>query len=72
MATLGPTILPQFNPKTVVSWGLNGGLRGVLLQLKSPALTLQAQNVSFNLAVTPSFFDLPAGVKVTSTPRVKP
>ena len=72
MAALEPTASPQFNPKTVVTWGLNGGLRGVLLQLKSPALTLQAQNVSFNLAVTPSFFDLPAGVKVTSTPRVKP
>ncbi len=72
MATLEPTASHPFNPKTVATWGLNGGLKGILLQLKSPALTLQAQNVAFNLAVTPKFFELPAGVKVTGIRGVKP
>ena len=72
MAAFEPTASPQFNPKTVATWGLNGGLKGILLQLKSPALTLQAQNVAFNLAVTPKFFELPAGVKVIGIRGVKP
>lgn len=72
MAALESTASSQFNPKTVATWGLNGGLKGILLQLKSPALTLQAQKIDLNLAVTPKFFDLPAGVKVTSIQGVKP
>lgn len=72
MATLEPTASPQLNPKTVAIWGLNGTLNGILLRLKSPALTLQAKSVALNLAVTPKFFDLPAGVKVASIQGTKP
>lgn len=72
MAALEPTDSSQLNPKTVAVWGLNSTLNGILLQVKSPALTLQAQSVALNLAVTPKFFELPAGVKVVSTQGAKP
>jgi hypothetical protein len=72
MAAIDPKATPQLNPSTVGTWGLNGGLTGILLQLKSPALTLDAQTTAFNLSVTSKFFDLPAGIKVSSIQGAKP
>ena len=64
MAKLDANIAAKPNPQTVFTMGLNGGLEGILLQLKSPALTLSAQKVDLNLSLVPGFFGLPAGIQL--------
>jgi hypothetical protein len=43
---------------------LNGGRPGVVLDIDTPALTLQAQEVRWNLSVSPKLFELPAGIRM--------
>jgi len=44
---------------------MNGGIPGLLLEVHSPALTLQAQEVKMEMPVAKSIFAIPSGIKVT-------
>ena len=45
---------------------MNGGIPGLLLEVNSPALTLQAQEVKMEVPVAKSIFAIPSGIKVTN------
>lgn len=54
------------NPYPIPAAPLNGGIPGLLMEAKTPALTLQAQQVQLNLSVSKTLFEIPADVKVKS------
>ena len=45
---------------------MNGGIPGLLLEVHSAALTLQAQEVKMEMPVAKSIFAIPSGIKVTN------
>ena len=53
---------------------MNGGIPGLLLDVDTPAMTLHAQEVKMDMAVSKSIFAIPAGIKVTNirVPRERP
>jgi hypothetical protein len=54
------------NPYPIPPAPLNGGYPGVLIDAKTPALTLHAEQVEWNTAVAADALALPAGVHVKS------
>ncbi len=45
---------------------MNGGIPGLLLDVDTPAMTLHAQEVRMDMAVSKAIFAIPSGVKVTN------
>lgn len=60
------------NPYPIPASPLNAAIPGVLLESKSAALTITAQQVRWNLSVSPGLFSLPPGVTARNQPDVKP
>lgn len=59
-----PTALNLFTPYPIPPAPLNGGIPGILIAAKTPALTLVAQEVRWNISVSPSLFNIPRNVRV--------
>ena len=59
-----PTALNPLAPYPIPAAPLNAGIPGILIAAKTPALTLVAREVRWNLSVSPSLFNLPATVRV--------
>lgn len=59
-----PTRERPLAPHPIPAAPLNGGRPGVVLDIDTPALTLQAQEVRWNLSVSPKLFDLPLGTRM--------
>jgi hypothetical protein len=49
----------------------NAFIPGLLLQIRSPGMTMDAQEVTLNMKVSQSLFEIPAGVKVRTSSRGK-
>ena len=59
-----PTALNLFTPYPIPPAPLNGGIPGILIAAKTLALTLVAQEVQWNISVSPSLFNIPRNVRV--------
>lgn len=66
IATPAPSPERPLNPYPIPAAPLNGGIPGLLMAAKTPALTLQAQQVLLNLSVPRDLFAIPADVKINS------
>lgn len=66
MATSPPSVDQALRPSSYSPAPLGGGHLGVLMELKSPALTLKALQVQWSMTVSAEMFQLPPGVKVRS------
>ncbi len=61
----------RLDPHTIAAAPLNSGFPGILLELISQPLTLQAQEVQLNLSVAPELFEIPAGAIVNPGPGLR-
>ena len=52
------------SPYPIPAAHLNGGVPGVLVDVKTPALTLRADHVTWNMSVSADVFSLPSGIDV--------
>lgn len=64
-----PGPLQASNPNPIPAAPFNGGVRGLLLEANTPALTLRAQEVRMNLSVSNELFLLPPGMKINPGAR---
>ena len=63
-----PTALNPLAPYPIPAAPLNAGIPGILIAAKTPALTLVAQEVRWNLSVSPDLFNLPTDARNRATP----
>lgn len=72
LATAESNPAQQFDPYPVAIAPLNGGEPGLLLETRTPVLTLQAQEVRLNLSVAPALFEIPAGARINPGEGARP
>lgn len=63
---------PGLNPYPIPASPFNAAISGVLMQSKSPALNVTAQEVRWNLSVSPNVFKLPTGIQLRTLSGPKP
>lgn len=66
------TSKPGINPYPIPASPLSAGISGILLESKSPALSISAQQVDWNLSVSPDVFKIPTGIQLPTQSRTKP
>lgn len=64
LCVANPASGQDLSPYPIPASHLNAGIPGVLMEVKSPALTLTAQQIHWNMAVSAKLFGVPADVTV--------
>jgi hypothetical protein len=72
LAQPSPQIIANLNPYPIPPATLNGKKPGVLLEIKSLAMTVTARAVAYNLAVSPDLFMIPSDYKLSAPTGGKP
>lgn len=68
IANPAPTAPNPLAPYPIPAAPLNGAIPGILIAAKTPALTLVAQEVRWNLSVSPDLFNLPTDARGRAMP----
>jgi hypothetical protein len=72
LAQPNPLTIANLNPFPIPPATLNGNKSGVLIEIKSPAMTLTAKVVAYSLAVSPDLFIVPSDYILSAPTAGKP